>query len=182
MASINLASDSIYFNLPIGGNQGNKYNRSLLFNTRLNQFESFTPHYDVPFMCNQFGEFLSLKNNGDQTEIWINNSGEYGYFYDRLDDGDNKVYEDSYIEYLMNPEPLTDKIFDTVQYRCDVFQDGNYMEWDTLSTLEVNNEFQSGTLIINPRDRKNPNIRKKHRIWNMSFPREEGTLNRIRNP
>jgi hypothetical protein len=182
-----IAGDAIY---------ANSKNQSLLFNTRLKQFESFTPHKDIPFMFNVFGEFVSIKNteryendnpNDPVTEIWINNTGEYGDFYGEV--------ENSYITYFINPEPTVDKTFDVLQYRMDVFDEetvvneddtveirDRYLPNDTFHSLTVKNEFQDRNIILNHRDRRKPNVRKKMRIWNMPIPRSIGTLQRMRNP
>jgi hypothetical protein len=47
----------------------NSKEQSLLFNTRLQQFESFTPHKDIPFMFNFGKEFLSIRNTDVDTEL-----------------------------------------------------------------------------------------------------------------
>jgi len=176
--SQDLSGDAIYIN---------SKEKSLLFNTRLQQFESFTPHNGVPFMCNQFGKFLSIVENKEDntTVIWENNVGNYGEFY-----GD---YHDSYITYLMNPEPMYDKTFDVLQYRMDVFKPNKngideYLENDTFSEISVKNEFQSSNLKLDKKDRRNPNVRKKFRMWNVPIPRATdlkkglNTLQRMRNP
>lgn len=52
----------------------------------------------------------------------------------------------------MNPEPQSDKVFDNLQYRMDVFDADNnliYMPKETFSELRVANEFQRGIKKLN---------------------------------
>jgi hypothetical protein len=175
----------------------NNKHQSLLLNSRLQQFESFTPHKNIPFMFNAFGEFISVRNRWTldtlgTVELWVNDKGEYSNFYGEV--------ENSYITYFMNPEPTADKTFDVIQYRMDVFKEEHgfkdiedfrdfvegdnyiYQPDDTFHSITFRNEFQNKHFILNPKDRRNPNVRKKMRIWNMPIPRNAGTLQRIRNP
>jgi len=172
------SSDEFILNQHLAGNAiyANSSKESLLLNTRLNQFESFTPHKGIPFMIDTFGEFISIRNNDDHTELWLNNKGDYSDFYGTI--------EDSAVTYYMNPEPTLDKTFDNLQYRMDVFDGdtGLYLENDTFDTLKVKNEFQEREFKLDLSDRRNPNIRKKMRVWSMPIPRSVGTLQRIRNP
>ncbi|MDR1170976.1 MAG: hypothetical protein LBL24_00825 [Bacteroidales bacterium] len=108
---------------------------SLEFNGRLKQFESFFSHQGIPFMFNFAGEFISVRNeqqevdgeNGSETKytttLWLNNKGKYGEFYGR--------YHDSQIEYYVNPDAMTDKVFDNLQYRMDAYKrNGENNEWE----------------------------------------------------
>lgn len=165
--STDLTNGSLYINNREG---------SLVFNNRLKQFETFMDHKDIPFMFNFGDRFFSLKNEGT-VSIWENNVGRYGQFY-----GD---YYPSYVSYLMNPAPQRDKVFDNFQYRMDVFDydTGEYVEDKTFSTIEVENEFQKGTIGLNLKDR-GLNVRKKFRTWSIPVPRDtlSDRPDRIRNP
>lgn len=146
---------------------------SLMFSERLSQFESFYSHENIPFMFNIWGQFISLKSKNEDTKVWINNRGDYNSFY-----GENRL---SSIEFLVNPEMPFDKIFDNFQYRADIFNKSNeYLPKETFTTLNINSEYQIAykNLMEN-----NPDFRqKKFRIWSYPFPRQQGSMNRIRNP
>lgn len=156
---------------------------SLGFSERLSQFESFYSYDNVPFMFNIWGEFLSLKREDSivETGIWFNHKGKYNEFF-----GENKPSE---IEFYLNPDSYADKVFDNFQYRADFFatkvegdyQIGDYLPRVTFEKSIVNNEFQKNaerTLMTS-----SPSFGyKKFRQWSFPFPRQTGSLNRIRNP
>lgn len=156
---------------------------SLGFSERLSQFESFYSYDNVPFMFNIWGEFLSLKREDSivETGIWFNHKGKYNEFF-----GENKPSE---IEFYLNPDSYADKVFDNFQYRADFFAtkvEGNYQIGDYLPrvTFEksiVNNEFQKNVERVLMTSSPSFGY-KKFRQWSFPFPRQTGSLNRIRNP
>ena len=115
-----LVNDAIYINSGDGGDDQKSY--SLCFNNRLKQFESFFSHEGIPFMFNFFGKFISVMNDEEHnTVLWYNNEGEYGNYYD-----EDRL---SKIVYYMNPDPLTDKVFDNIGYSMDVFEKNGIDEY-----------------------------------------------------
>ena len=145
---------------------------SLMFSERLKQFESFMSYGNNIGMCNIWEDFISIRNNNKKSEIWINKKGDYNKFYDKI--------EKSSIEFYLNPDMPNDKVFDNFQYRSDIFKDSLLVPNQTFDTLYVENEYQKSEqkLMI-----KNPLFKnKKFRIWSFPFPRQNNSLNRIRNP
>ena len=90
------------------------------------------------------------------------------------------------IEFIANPEPLTDKTFTTIEYRADAFNnDQTYLQNATFKTVRVSDEFQdTGDITLY----MNNNLSKKFRIWRIDIPRtsesfsDEYANDRIRNP
>ena len=141
----------------------------LVYSELLNEFTSFMDYNKVPMIEAFNDKVLSYKDG----KLWIQNEGEYNMFF-----GDIKPYS---IEYRVTPNPYTDKIFNTVEYRADMWNE-NYLTDNTFDSLEVFNEYQRGTTSIKDK-RKYPNFEKKFRIWRVDIPRDEANhRDRIRNP
>lgn len=171
--NVDTVKNDVYFN--------NK-NISLGLSERLSQFESFYSYNETPFMFNIWGEFLSIKeDDSNNTTLWFNHKGKYNQFF-----GENKPSE---IEFYLNPDSYADKVFDNFQYRADFFAtkvEGNYQIGDYLPrvTFEksiVNNEFQKNAERVLMTSSPSFGY-KKFRQWSFPFPRQTGSLNRIRNP
>jgi len=94
--------------------------------------------------------------------VWINNSGEYNKFYG--------VVKPFSIEYLFNPDPQFDKVFNTFEYRLD----NQLIDWTDLS---LNNWYQ--TAEFNSGQYKNK-MRRKFNVNRVVLPRQTNSLNRIR--
>jgi hypothetical protein len=141
----------------------------LTYSELLNEFTSFMDYNGVSMIGAFNDKVLSYKDNN----LWIQNEGEYNMFF-----GEHKPYS---IEYRVAPNPYTDKIFNTVEYRADMW-DNDYLSNNTFDSLEVFNEYQRGVTNIKDR-RKYPNFEKKFRIWRVDIPRDESNnRDRIRNP
>lgn len=128
-------------------------NNCLNYSETLGTFVSFFDYVNVPQMKNVWDSFVSisysnLQGNVDQltsengldylndeagnslvsessdlnrSMIWLHNKGAYNEFY-----GNQKPFS---IEYLFNPDPLNDKVFNTFEYRLnDQFIDFNGLE------------------------------------------------------
>jgi hypothetical protein len=93
----------------------------LNYSETLNSFVSFYDYVDILQMKNVWNEFVSIKNVDSNSSVWINNAGEYNKFY-----GVNKPFS---IEYLFNPDPQYDKVFNTFEYRLD----NQSIDWTNLS-------------------------------------------------
>ena len=86
-----------------------------------------------------------------------------------------------------------DKIFSTLDYRMDISSGGTHQPNATLDYIQVSNEYQDTGKIDLARVKpattggvhlyhKDINLRKKFRTWRIQIPRNEGSLDRIRNP
>lgn len=138
---------------------------------------SFVDYKNIPFIFNSQDNLLSIYSRNDATDLYTHHTGEYNKFYDLP-----KVT--SSIDYLVNPEPSTDKVFNNIEFRADAFNSENYLVYNpyrTLDSIRVINEFQNSSeipLVLYK------NLRKKFRAWRAYIPRDsqEYKLNRIRNP
>lgn len=149
----------------------------LIFSESLANFMSFVDYKNIPFIFNSQDNLLSIYSRNDATDLYTHHTGEYNKFYDLP-----KVT--SSIDYLVNPEPSTDKVFNNIEFRADAFNSENYLVYNpyrTLDSIRVMNEFQNSSeipLVLYK------NLRKKFRAWRAYIPRDsqEYKLNRIRNP
>ena len=70
------------------------------------------------------------------------------------------------IEYLLNPEPLNDKVFNTFEYRLN----DQFIDWND---LEVTNWYQYGA--YNSSQYSN-NLKRKFNVNRVQLPRQSKTL------
>lgn len=142
----------------------------LCFSELLQSFSGFFSYYPAYSLFNFKDKWLSIKN-AIHTELYLNNGGIYNNFYGTL--------YPTIIEYKINPDMHLDKVFNTIEYRADMFN-GNILDpFKTFTSIAVTNEYQdSGTtpLVLHK------NLFKKFRIWRANIPRQVNSLNRIRNP
>lgn len=124
----------------------------------LHSFASFYDYIDTLRMQNVWSEFISIKSDEEKTDIWINNKGDYNMFY-----GEQQPFS---IEYLLNPEPLNDKVFNTFEYRLN----SQLIDWNNVS---VSNWYQNGTINNN---QYLSNMKRKFNVNRVQFPRQSKTL------
>ena len=156
----------------------------LVYNEDLQNFTSFMDYQGMNLLFNVKGSSWALKTE-DILSLYEMFGGKYNTTFDS---NEHKGY---FVEYKINPEPITDKIFGNVEYIADCFEDANvdtvvFKEGDVVKypfeTLEVWNEYQRGITSIKDRF-KYPNFEKKFRIWRVDIPRDESNgRDRIRNP
>ena len=127
-------------------------------------------------MFNIGSDFYSIKTaDSGVTSIYKQFAGKYNIFF-----GDYKPF---YITFRVNPDIKMDKIFNTIDYRADMFDDDGTLTKDTFDTLEVWNEYQHGLSKLTDTPARNSSIRKKFRIWRAQIPRSDSNnRDRIRNP
>lgn len=124
----------------------------------LNTFVSFYDYTGILQMKNVWDKFISIKSSNDITNVWLNNSGNYNMFY-----GEQKPFS---IEYLINPDPLNDKVFNTFEYRLN----DQFIDWNH---LEVSNWYQYGEL----NDRQySDSLKRKFNVNRVQLPRQSKTL------
>ena len=169
-----------------------KYNKDILYvtsdnalaySTKLGNFTSFYGYGGTPFIVNYKDRVLDIRGNIDTssqnhyTELWAQNMGSYNMYYG--------VFQPFYVTFIVNANPTTDKIFNTVEYRADSFDIyDNYEAGVTFDIIRAWNEYQDtleqpvGNIsTILPSD-----IKKKFRMWRLNVPRDNGGMDRIRNP
>lgn len=161
----------------------------LAFSESLGCFTSFYNYEKVPFFANlgSRGFWLTrTKNQDDPGELvflYGHNEGKYNHFFD--------AYKSYYTTVIVNQDPLNDKIFNTLEFRSDYFQDGGgippsyfYDPWYTFDELHTWNEYQSGKASLTTMPLNRPtNLKRKFNVWRANIPRDStNKRDRMRSP
>ena len=147
----------IYFNF---------YNTSLCYNEDIAEFTSlYDYHHASNIFCLGANTYL-LKDNG----IYKQRDGEYSTFF-----GQKRPY---YIEILANDNPLISKTFTNVEFNMDPTYLGSSEE--IFDFIYATTSYQEGCEDLKVNKIKPSNMKRKFRIWRINLPREEGTMNRLR--
>lgn len=85
----------------------------LCFNETLNTFSSFYDYQNIPYMFNFNNDFVSLKLNNSNTDLYLQNKGKYNELFDEL--------KPTEITYVVNPDLPYYKIFNHVSFTNDSF-------------------------------------------------------------
>lgn len=176
----------------------------LCYSEIMGNFTSFYDYGNIPFMFNYQDDFISVRNTGIKTQLYLQNVGKFNEFF-------GNMYP-SEIDYIVCPDEPLDKVFNNIEFRADCFARGydptlritedskyriteegfyrslqggkpngySYIPFRTLDKVECENEFQYGVFDWANQDKFQ--LRKKFRIWRSALPRSQGTLDRIRNP
>ena len=147
---------------------------SLVYSLKLQQFTSLMSYGGTPAMFNLDSKFYSLKKDGEGIlTLWENFAGEYNNFYG--------VYKPFDITFISNANATYNKIFDTLEYRADIYDSSNNLLHDkSFTTIQVSNEYQD----TEEHRFINKELRKKFRVWRAIIPRDnrKGKRTRISNP
>ena len=148
----------------------------LAFSETLGQFSSFYSYERTPYLASINDKVLTLgKNNSDSYSIWLHNGGEYNMFYNN--------YKPFYTTVIVNPEMNKDKVFNTLEFRSDSWDNEGNLLNTTFDKLEVWNEYQRGISSLKNVKGFPSNLKKKFRIWRANIPRDASNgRDRIRNP
>lgn len=142
----------------------------LVFSEVLKQFTSFYSYEGTPYLSVIKDRVLSIKDN----KVWAFREGDYNMFYGK--------YNPFYTTVIANPEPTKDKIFNTLEFRANSW-DNNTLLDKTFDTLKVWNEYQEGEATLNKLLGRPSNLKKKFRIWRANIPRDAcNNRDRMRNP
>lgn len=153
--------------------------KCLVYNELLQTFTSFLPYENKCCIFNLLGNSFVLSTTFTNTAISTMFRGDYASYYS--------------IEYRVNPEPLTDKIFTNIELIADHYSDNTKVDnanslstktSNPFSTIEVWNEYQYGSKALSSSLQISP-LKKKFRLWRIDIPRDEKSthkLDRIRNP
>jgi hypothetical protein len=146
----------------------------LVYNEALDAFTSFMDYNNINSLFNFEGKSFILGGNYTVNVMQMF-GGEYTNNY--------------YIQYKINPEPLTDKTFTNIEFIADKLNNDSIDSIASKKNLlypftefEVWNEYQYGITNLT-KGRMYPNFERKFRIWRADIPRDESNgRDRIRNP
>ena len=149
---------------------------TLCYSEQLGQFTSLMS-YSRAIMFSVGNDFFSITNDSEtSTSLWENFKGDYNFFF-----GEFKAPR---FTYICNEDAAYTKIFDTIEYRADVYdKDGNLVSNRSFDWIRAANEYQNTgrkNLSQSRRTINDTSLRKKFRVWRSQIPREG--RERIRNP
>lgn len=140
------------------------------FTVCLNELKnSFTTFYSfTPRLYINDNKYIFSHNNTLTTlnDLYLHDIGSYGEFYG--------VKHNSYIRFIVNPNPNITKTFDNLMYDSQATSydstTGEYINFndDTWTSIRVTNDYQNTdtqALILNS------NIKRKERTWQLAIPR-----------
>ena len=161
-------------------------NKEVLFSTKdetlsySEQLQTFMSFYDfnIDYFTTLQGNSLILTNNNNN--IYEYQKGYHNFYFGKI-----APYS---IEFISNPDPLNDKVFNTLEFRSDSWYDygesntGQLADFETFDKLYVKNEYQNikTNLVYNKYGLSN--LKKRFRIWKTQIPRDQKyPKDRIRN-
>lgn len=143
--------------------------KCLCYSEKIGQFTSFMSYEGVYPLFNIKNNLFSIKNN----KVWKHFAGKYNTFY-----GSFKPYS---ITFIANSNPTIDKIFNTIEFRSDSWENGTLLN-ETFDTLDVWNEYQQANSCLEFKRNIPSNLKRKFRIWRANIPRDSSNnRDRIRN-
>lgn len=138
---------------------------ALCYSEKLQQFTSFMSYGGSEAMINFNNNFNIIKAINNTSKIYIMNKGLYNRFFD---EETSRPYS---ISFVSNESPTVTKVFDTIEMRADILDNGNLTAYNNkipFNYIYTYNEYQQGEdELIN-----NKNIKKKFRIWRCNIPRD----------
>lgn len=191
----------VYF-IP-GIKKDNTIDEALCFSEQLDTFTSLMS-YGGSIMFPINSRFYSLTNDNIPYELpdgTMDEAGKLAIFENFTGDGYNNIFNKVRpfeFSFISNIGSITPKIFNTIEFRTDLYSDTvgaiepnliednpiyegfNYtiQSGKPINYIRVTNEYQD-TGIVNLDDK---NFRKKFRIWRVLVPRNKGSRDRILNP
>lgn len=138
---------------------------ALSYSELLNTFTSFYNYENTPFMFNINDAFYAMSKdrsieNTDELLLWKLHGGDFNKFFN--------VTKGFYVNYLVNPDPTIDKVFDSFQSRMDAFDSNNHLLAGTppITRVIANTEYQTANALVDTN-----NFREKFRVWRGLIPR-----------
>lgn len=148
---------------------------TLCYSEQMGQFTSLMS-YSKAIMFPIDNSFYSITSSNGTTKLWENFKGNYNQFFDEI-----KLPR---FTYICNEDVLYTKIFDTIEYRADVYnKEGLLIHNKSFDWIKAANEYQDTgekTLSQARRTINDISLRKKFRVWRGQIPRQG--RERIRNP
>lgn len=166
---IRIFNDAKYNDVYFSPGKSDNQEDAACYSEKIGQFTSFMSYGGVPAMFNFGDGFYSINSalNGTTT-LYRNNTGNYNNFY-----GEEKGWDISFIE---NKDASMTKIFDTIELRADIYDNGSLLNNCPINYIKAENEYQKADAIFN-----DSTMRKKFRVWRGIIPRNNNTRERIRN-
>lgn len=164
--------------------------QSLCFSEILSQFTSFMDYDDIFLIETCNNKIFTLHDK----RLFKMFEGEYNDFFAVGDIHHYKPWEFTFTSNGVESSAQDfDKIFSNIDYRADVFNPSDaYLPEASLDYIRVVNEYQDTGIVpltrlksvTNPKSyhHNGTNLQKKFRIWKIQIPRQQNSLNRIRNP
>lgn len=131
---------------------------------------TFTSLYDISFF-HLYTDYTGVYLYKDR-DIYKQHDGPYNIYMDK--------YYPSYIEFIANELPDTDKTFTNVHIDSDMFGSSGLVN-NCFTKMEVWNPYQSGEIALSYRNKALQSMRRKFRTWRLNIPRDTKTNKRIRN-
>lgn len=174
-SAIRLSYDPKNKDLYLSPTSDNDNENTLCYSEQLGQFTSLMS-YSKAIMFPVGNDFFSITNSSNSTSLWENFKGDYNFFFDE--------FKAPRFTYICNEDAAYTKIFDTIEYRADVYdKDGNLVSNRSFDWIRAANEYQNTgrkNLSQSRRIFNDISLRKKFRVWRSQIPREG--RERIRNP
>lgn len=150
---------------------------ALAFNEFTGSYSSFYTYGNTPYMVNIDNKRYAIHDN----RIWELRAGDFNYFF-----GEYKPFSTTVIA---NQDMPKDKIFNTLEFRSNSWDESGMVTDNTFDKLRVWNEYQCGESELSTTGIL-PSLRRKFRIWRANIPRWNVAWNgkspnfrdRMRNP
>lgn len=140
---------------------------ALAYNELLGEFTSFYDYGSTLYWVNLSNRSFQFCNSG----LFEGHKGSYGVF-------NGLTKNNATIEFIVNGEFDSDKIFETVELTTS--DTANINNWKAnyypFDTLEISNEYQEGKNVASA-----TTVKKKFRTWRWQIPRNNNSRDRIRN-
>lgn len=134
-------------------------NTALVYSELLGQFTSFMSYGSTPYMFNIDSDFYAIYDN----KLWEQFVGNYNKIY-----GEYRPYS---MTIIANADEPMDKIFNTIEYRADSWDNNILVNESPFDKLEVWNEYQKGETVLNTNISKPSPLKRKFRVWRANIPR-----------
>ena len=175
-SAIRLSYDPKNKDLYLSPTSDNDNENTLCYSEQLGQFTSLMSYSRAIMFPVGSGFFSIINDSGTSTSLWENFKGDYNYFF-----GEFKAPR---FTYICNEDATYTKIFDTIEYRADVYDKyGNLAPNRSFDWIRAADEYQNTgrkNLSQSRRTINDISLRKKFRVWRSQIPREG--RERIRNP
>lgn len=140
---------------------------TLCYSNSIQSFTSYLSYGGIVAMFNLNSKTFSIKeNNEGKLQLWQNFAGNYNEFF-----GEYKPFS---ISFISNNKPELYKIFDTIEYRADMYDGSSStpLPLETFNYIRVENEYQDTTIRKNTDEVNKWNPKKKFRVWRGQIPRD----------
>ncbi len=149
----------------------------LAYSELLGQFSSFYSYNNVPYFINLNDKSLMVKKglNNDYYYLWMHQQGDYNMYFGK--------YQPFSTTIISNDGKITDKIFNTLEFRSDTWDENNNLLDTTFNKLYTWNEYQEGESDLVFKPGYPSTLKRKFRIWRANIPRDNvNKRDRMRNP